>query len=186
MGDTRQDLQELFRVSTVVPEYDGCRDVHFEWFRTEPRPGFPYWLVIDGYDDDARTEGAIDELFTREEADALKSYLDTYPGLTTIARADLPYPNNIIGQGARAVGGGDDFYSLHRADGYPLAFKVAGYFNLRGCELVEAPGETFRPYLHVVSLDDDGRLDVHQETQLDVRAREDTPTPKELVDWFER
>ena len=39
-----------------------------------------------------------------------------------------------------AVGGGDDFYILHKEPQYPLPFKVEGYFDLVGCELVNGSG----------------------------------------------
>jgi hypothetical protein len=105
-------------------------------------------------------------------------------GAIVVENAHLPYPLNIIGTGAKAVGGGDDFYQLYKEDHYDLPFRVQGYFNLRGCELVDEPGETFRHYVHIVSTDEAGRVQIQKETQLEARAREDMPTPEQLESWF--
>jgi hypothetical protein len=47
----------------------------------------------------------------------------------------LPIANNTMGNGAIAVGGGDDFCMLHKEPEYSLPFKVEGYFDLHQCEL---------------------------------------------------
>jgi hypothetical protein len=180
---------DLYRVFTVVAKYHGCRNVNFAWFRTEPAGDRPYELLIDGYfPGDPYTEGAIDELFTHAEAAAIKAYLDKqhgHEGVTSIERAEVPIAGNVMPLGAIAVGGGDDFYMLDKEDEYSLPFRAWAYFNLTDCELVDEPGETFRHYLHVMSVDEDGGLDIHKETQLEARAREDTPTPEMLKHYMQ-
>lgn len=134
---------KLFTVETTTKECFGCKDVTFGWFyegsRTTRRP---YERLIEHYDpseENTYAEGCIDEFFTAVEAAALKSYLDREHGnqsVTTIKPVKLPIPNNAMGLGARAVGGGEDFYTLSEEQGYSLPFKVWGYFNLVGCELI--------------------------------------------------
>lgn len=142
---------KLFKVTTVVPEFDGCKDVEFIWFRSDVRPHGPqprpYADLIKNYDprqdDNARpgtsmsfyAEDYVESLFTEAEAKQLKAYIDR-----TIAEAQLPVPNNVIGVGAIPVGGGNDHYILHKEPQYSLSFEVMGYFDLRGCELVDGSG----------------------------------------------
>lgn len=57
--------------------------------------------------------------------------------LLPIEEEKLPIANNMMGLGAIAVGGGDDFYMLYNAPEYPLPFKVLGYFDLRECSLTD-------------------------------------------------
>jgi hypothetical protein len=132
---------ELFYVTTIVKQYHGCRDVPFVWFRNDPAEGRPYHELIRDYQPgDPYPESYIDELFTRDEANAVKAYLDREygdAGTNTITQVDLPAPNNIIGRGAIPVGGGDDFYMLDKTEGYPLPFSVWGYFDLVGCRLID-------------------------------------------------
>jgi hypothetical protein len=140
---------ELYRVTTIVKEFSGCKNVAFDWFRCERRAPRPYANLIENYDPSARyvyyPEGCIDEMFELDEAQALKDYIDQNygenKGITTIEKAELPIANNMMGIGAAAVGGGDDFYMLDKTPNYSLPFKVLGYFDLRGCELADQSGE---------------------------------------------
>jgi hypothetical protein len=170
----------LYRVATVKGRFDGCKNVKFHWFldkKTEPRP---YADLIADYDPKADfagyAEDCIDEMFTLEQAEALKKYLDSTFGdaATTIEKVTLPISNNCIGFGSYAVGGGDDFYLLTRAEGYPLPFKVWGYFDLIDCELADGSGETFRMYCLLASKDANGKIQVREETQEEARQREDS------------
>lgn len=136
---------KLFRVTTVVKEYDGRKDVAFHWFydgkRTPPRP---YAELVKNYDPTDRnasySEDCIDEMFTEDEANQLVAYLNRThgdDGPHIIEEEKLPIANNMMGLGAIAVGGGDDFYMLYNAPEYPLPFKVLGYFDLRECSLTD-------------------------------------------------
>src|SRR5262245_29969300 len=123
---------KLYKVSTVAYEYSDCKNVTFIWFRDCDVPAprelkRPYAKLIKDYDPYDQfavyQEAFIEELFTSIEANALKEYLDRDHGsaaTTTIKEVDLPAPNKIFPCRAMAVGGGDDFYSLHQEPKYSL------------------------------------------------------------------
>jgi hypothetical protein len=123
-------MMKLYEVSTVASEYHGCRDVKFIRFRERSgEPARPYSELIESYDPERNhyEEGAIEELFTFDEANALKEYLDREhgsQGVTKIEEAKLPCRQNVIGIGAMSVGGGDDFYTLKEEKAYSLPFDV--------------------------------------------------------------
>src|SRR5437868_13529119 len=95
------NVSELYNVRTVVAEFHGCRNVKVHWFRTDPRgDGFPYEHLIEGYSPgNPYQESAVDELFTRDEADVLKMYLDERhgdEGTTSIERVNLQFGRNNV------------------------------------------------------------------------------------------
>jgi hypothetical protein len=137
---------QLYQVTTIVNEYSGHKDVPFQWFvryggRIGEGPmsrfGVPYADLIDKYraeDKNFYAHDAVDERFTADEAAALKEYLDREhgdAGETAIKQVRLPIPHIIMGLGAIAVGGGCDFYMLHKEQGYSLPFKAEAYYGLR-------------------------------------------------------
>jgi hypothetical protein len=136
---------DLFSVCTTVEEFDGHRNVAFHWFRLDRKaPPSVYANAIldyDAYDAEVSyPEAAIDELFTREEAELLKAYLDQHHcgcGSTEIKTTNLPIPMNTMGDGAIPIGGGRDHYMLWKEPGYALRFKVEGFFDLRQCERID-------------------------------------------------
>jgi hypothetical protein len=74
----------------------------------------------------------VNEQFSREEAEALKKYLDRQPTTTTrIEAIELPVMPNVSGCRRLATGSGKDFLPLHRGKSYSLPFKVEGYFSVR-------------------------------------------------------
>jgi len=173
---------KLYRVRTTAKEFHGCRDVVFQWFRpphrTERARQRPYADLIKGYKprnwDAIYVEAYIEELFTWDEARQLKAYLDQHhgdQGDTVIKEVTLPVENNVMGFGARAVGGGDDFYRLSEEPEYSLPFKVLGYFNLVGCTLIDN-GDTYRHRLMIVRENDDDTIDARMETNPEAAARE--------------
>src|SRR5262249_8154204 len=92
-------------------------------------------------------EHYIEELFTADEAKQLKDYLDREhgaEGATTINEVDLPIANNVMGVGmivgVIGIGRGEYFYTLDEEPKYDLPFKVCGYLNLVGCELLDDSG----------------------------------------------
>lgn|SRR5215813_9082853 len=138
---------KLYTVTTIVKEYAGCRSVPFIWFRHRPeKPKRPYAELIENYKgegDHAYAEHHVEELFTAGEAKQLKDYLDREHGAegpTTIEEVRLPVPGNTMAVCARPVGGGDDFYRLCEEPEYSLPFKVWGYLDLVGCELLDGSG----------------------------------------------
>ena len=187
---------KLYSVRTTAKEYHGCRDVVFQWFRhampqgqrpyadliKDYEPGNRYAFCVEAYTeelswDEVRqlyAEAYIEELFTWDEARQLKAYLDQYhgdQGDTVIKEMALPVENNVMGFGARAVGGGDSFYMLSEEPEYSLPFKVLGYFNLVGCTLIDN-GDTYRHRLMIVRENDDDTIDARMETNPEAAARE--------------
>jgi hypothetical protein len=84
----------------------------------------------------------------------------------------LPIPNNMMGNGARAVGGGDDFYMLHQKPEYLLPFKVEGYFNLVGRELVDG-SDVYHRRLWRLSPDGTMRMQTNKEASHLYRSVDD-------------
>jgi hypothetical protein len=167
---------KLFNVGTTAKQYGGCKGVAFCWFRTEgPSEPRPYGELIENYEPgNVYAEGAIDEMFTEDEALLLKEYLDrtyTGAGVTVIEEQPLPIPNNTMGCGAIPVGDGNDFHMLDRNPEYSLPFKVWGYFDLRGCTLIDN-GDTYRHRLMTVRRNPDGTIDAHMKTNPEATARE--------------
>jgi hypothetical protein len=115
------EADDLYYVHTVVKEYAGCKDIKFSWFRNE-KSDRPYAELVKDHNPNeamaAYSELAVDELFTFDEANALKQYLDRHHGAedeTTIEKAEIPLANNVGGIGAIGVGGGDDFRPISTA-----------------------------------------------------------------------
>ena len=143
----------------------------FIWFYSSKRsqpPGY-YAQLIDDYDpsDDRSfcSENCIDEAFTADEARQLKEYLDREhgdAGTTTIREMSLPIPCHRAGWGAIAVGGGDDFYMLFEEAAYSLPFKVEGYFNLVGLELIDG-SDVYHHRLLVVFPNGEMRMQTNEE-----------------------
>jgi hypothetical protein len=183
-------MMKLYRVGTLVKEYRGCKDVAFDWFRVYNRSCKEiavefdelierYDELIEGYNprETGRlyAEDAIEEMFTETEATALKAYLDREhgdEGVTTIKEAKLPIGNNTMGVGAIAVGGGDDFYMLHKEPEYDLPFKAEGYYNLVGRDLIDGGG-IYRHRLLLVCADGTARMQTNKEAA----AMEDDAIP---------
>jgi hypothetical protein len=131
---------ELFHVSSVAPSLKGHRNVAIGWFvdkRQQPLD-LPYTSLIENYGGAASRyqEGALEELFTKAEAEALANYLREHydDNSVLIERAALPLPSNIIGLGACPAGGGPDFLLISENDDYRLPFEVWGYFDTRHAE----------------------------------------------------
>jgi hypothetical protein len=138
-------MSELYSVHSLVRDfaYEGreYEEVKVTWFVVErPAPLVPYETAIEDYaqmDAGARAFPAayLDELFSREEAAALKQYLDRRREVTTmIEPVELPVMANASGCRRLERGGGNDFLMLHREKGYALPFRVEGYFSVRFAE----------------------------------------------------
>jgi len=138
-------MNQLFSVHSQVRDftYQGTQyeEIKVTWFVVERKaPLASYESAIEDYaqlDDKARAfpEGYINEQFSRQEAEALKNYLDRRPGVTTtIDAVELPVMANASGCRRLERGGGNDFLILHREKRYPLPFKIEGYFSVRFAE----------------------------------------------------
>lgn len=138
-------MKELYSVHSLVRgfSYKGTtyEEVKVTWFVVERQaPLAPYEEAIQDYGQLAERDRAfprefIDEQFSRSEAEALKTYLDRRPGLATgIEPVELPVMANASGCRRLPRGEGSDFLLLHREKGYPLPFRVEGYFSVRFAE----------------------------------------------------
>ena len=134
---------ELFHVHSVAPKLAGHRDVRICWLvSSRPQPlGLSYADFVEGYNEADSwgrpyQEDAIDELFTRAEAEALASYLkEHYDDKTvTIEKAALPFPSNVVGLSVMPAGGAVDFLLIAKNKAYSLPFEVEGYFDTRSSE----------------------------------------------------
>jgi hypothetical protein len=166
---------KLYSVSTLVRQYHGCKDVPFIWFRsgveTRTRSRQTQYVdLIDNYDlSNGYAEMHVEELFNEGEAKQLKGFLDSVhgdDGPTTISEAQLPLQQNTMGVGAIAVGGGDDFYLLHKEPEYSLPFDGQGYFNLVGCDLLDGSG-VYHHRLFILFPDGRFRMQTNQEAAAD-------------------
>jgi hypothetical protein len=163
--ERRLTVIELFSIHTIVNEYSGHRDVKFTWFRSEDLevPLVPYAQAVRDYDpyDNQRAyaEGAVNELFSRDEAEALKAWLDQHhgdEGPTSIKKRDLPLNNNVMGVSGMPIGGGPDRYTLWREPNYTLPFKAEGFFDLRDHERIDRR-ENFAKFSSLLDVTQDGR-----------------------------
>lgn len=127
----------LYYASSTIDNFRGCDKVHVAWFHSgEHQPPAPYEQLVEGWgdmDDPSRAyaQSAVEDLFTADETEALRSHLKEYGTALNIEKAELPLPSEIMGCGAIPVGGPQGFLELHRGEGYPLPFEVAGYYDLR-------------------------------------------------------
>ena len=139
-------MSELFSVHSLARNflYDGKQyeEVKITWFVLERSgPLAPYEAVILDYGqlnekERAFPEEYVNEQFSREEAEALKNYLERRADTATrIEEIELPVSPNASGCRRLPRGGGNDFFILHRETAYPLPFKVEGYFSVRFAEL---------------------------------------------------
>jgi hypothetical protein len=170
---------KLYSVRSKVKEFSGCRDVVFNWFRSEkPAEQRPYAKLIANHNpsDDwaAYGEVYVDELFTEDEALQLKEYLDQNhreEATTEIRNQRLPIvPDVLIGFRGRAVGGGDGFYELFKEPQYSLPFKVEAYFDLVGRELVDG-SDVYHHRLLLVLPDGTVRVQTNEEAAAMERAK---------------
>jgi hypothetical protein len=153
-------IKELFYVTARITNLHGYKNVYVIWFVAErARPlfgpdgslGIPYERVITDYNatDESRhyCEGAVEELFTDDEAKAFVEFLrthrdDAYRQIEIVPHS-LPIARNQMGHGPLAVGGKSGFLRIGESDDYDLSFGVWGYYDLRigNCEFDETlPG----------------------------------------------
>jgi hypothetical protein len=136
---------ELFKVYSRVDDLHGYKNVCIAWFVVErDRPlfgaggalGCPYARGIVGYDpgDEYRhyCEGAVEELFTADEAQSLVEWLRDHrnDATATIEPAELPIPSSQMAVGAQPVGGETDFLTV---DGDMVCPERAGDRALQRC-----------------------------------------------------
>lgn len=118
------------------------------------QPPVPYAEAIEelapGTDPDAYQRMAVDELFTRKEAEALVLYLaGWYTGhCTGITEQPLPLGSDAMGLSAIPLGGGVDHMMPVIKRDYPLPFMVYGHYDLRRhWDEGDSPPDPFADYL---------------------------------------
>jgi hypothetical protein len=135
-------MQRLFKAHTVTDNFKGCKGVWIDWFvlsRDKPLD-LPYSELVEGHDDgsDAYFDSreAINELFTADEAQAFKAYIESTntPEMVIVEPARLPYSLNTMPIRAIPLGGPQDSLMIWKRDGYPLRFRVEGYFDIRSAQ----------------------------------------------------
>jgi hypothetical protein len=138
-------MTEIYSVHSLVRgfTYEGTtyEEVRVTWFVAGRQvPLAPYESAIMDYGqleekDRAFPEEYINEQFSRQEAEALKAHLARRPEVsTTIEAVELPVMANASGCRHLPRGNGNDFLGLFKEKGYPLPFKVEGYFSVRFAE----------------------------------------------------
>jgi hypothetical protein len=149
----------LYSVTSTIAEYDGHKDVVFNWFVKERQvPVFPFTeeeeevgrgfrlperlagVLVDlpdayTYEDFWCSECALNQMFTLDEAEMLVEYLRGHHGNEpAIHEQELPVECGRMYPLGIPVGGPQGHYRLDRTLGYPLSFEVWGYYDLRHAE----------------------------------------------------
>jgi len=134
---------ELYRVTSTInrfphngQRYDGVR---IQWFVANRKmPVVRYKTVIKDYDslsekDRIRPTELIKELFTLEEAQALRQYVrKVHRWNVEVAPFPLPIDTGYSGFRRYPVGDSSSFYELCNEKGYSLTFSVWGYYSVDG------------------------------------------------------
>jgi len=150
-GDVR-----LYTVASTIAEYDGHKDVVFNWFVKQHRePLYPFTdgLPMRGFELPRRLAGelvdlpdaytpedfwcsecALNRMFTLDEAEMLAEYLRGRGDDPAIHEEELPVECGRLDPLGIPTGGPQDHYRLDRTPGYPLNFEVWGYYDLRHAE----------------------------------------------------
>ncbi|MCE5315335.1 MAG: hypothetical protein ABFD49_06595 [Armatimonadota bacterium] len=159
-------MKKLYRIKTtgqmtaLTPCGEENTEVCVYWFRDKrDTPAFSYSEAIPGWDDMLsspdqskrnpeyadRLQAYVDQLFTREEVDTIKGYFLTANTLETVIE-EIELPVTDFDTPFRAIppapegGDGYGFIELYGTDGYPLPFKVCGFFDV----VYESPYERYQ------------------------------------------
>jgi hypothetical protein len=132
-------VDKLYRVRSTKDEFNGHRDVEITWIAMRYDPPLRYAKAIEGLSADVEAkesaQGAVDELFTREEAEKWVEYLHKHFDYqsTEIVEEPLPLDENITGYSYPHPGGEDLLRPVKAAVkevDYPFSFEVCGYYVL--------------------------------------------------------
>lgn len=133
------DAPRFYSVIVTIPEFHGCKNVEMTIVRYgRLRPVLPYIALIGeeyvGLDECERSglEDAVDELFTRKEANCVKDMIErAYGTPATLWERDL---RSNVGNYARSmppVGGGVGMTLMGAKQDPELPFLAAGCYDLR-------------------------------------------------------
>jgi hypothetical protein len=139
-GEDESHSPGLYHVYSVVDNFP-YRSVYYDnlkisWFMVgREEPQVPFEEVIVNYEKlslstRVHPENFIKELFTREEAELLKSYLDSpgkFSAVVEVCR--LPVSEHSRGYRDFPPAPGIDFFILPDRENYNLPFRVEGVFN---------------------------------------------------------
>lgn len=113
--------------------------VRFSWYRLDRTdPVAPFERLIAGFDRLTETvrRQAVEQVLrhlTEEEVWGLRTYLRERYGLEVIAE-EVPLPIEApTGPFDSPYGEVYEFLELSEQEGYPLPYKIWGYYSLRGC-----------------------------------------------------
>lgn len=139
-----KNMKTLYRVisRTAEIEWDGYvyDSLTFTWFVHDRcgRPGAAYDKLIEGYkiipsERRIYAECTLGELFTRDEADALTTYLERFPSFEELVEITLPlaepaFPLDLIPLVCGATT--HAFFNLGAEKDYDLGFDVVGLYDL--------------------------------------------------------
>jgi len=139
---------KLYQPRTIVPEFPHrgrlYKDVQITWLvQDRQEPIVLYEESIKGYrrlEDSNKfyAEQSLQELFTELELKQLQEYLllvhddtDCLVEVVSLPLASKSFPLSGI-----PVGSSSDWYELHREPEYALPFKVMGFFDVAGYEVI--------------------------------------------------
>jgi hypothetical protein len=134
--------QDRYYVTLKGEEYRGYKDVSFSLFRVD-MPEVLIANLLKPFDIDPKSEeniyiaSYVEQTFSLKYVTKLIEYFGKWEEMKiVITLADKP-ATNLMGVGAIPVGGLQDFYMFSSMEGYPLNFKVWGYYDLRQCKEIE-------------------------------------------------
>jgi len=133
-------MANLFRVHSLANNFSYHKKVYdsveISWFVVHRKTPFvSYVELIKNYGRELNRshyifENNIKELFTEEEANALKEYLLTkHRQECVIKSADLILEAYTLGYGDIVPDYGEGFYKLNEEDGYDLPFVAWGFYD---------------------------------------------------------
>ena len=124
-------VDKLYRVRSTKDQFKGHREVWIIWIAIREDPPLPYANAIQGLSPDVEAKPAerqaVDEFFTREEAEKWVDYLLKHCNYqsTEIIEEPLPLDENITGY--FYPHGGEKLLSPVKEGDYPFSFEVYGY-----------------------------------------------------------
>jgi hypothetical protein len=126
---------KLCRVRTTKEEFKGYHDVEITWIAMDRKePPVHYADAIEGLSADVEANGrqrdAVDELFTRDEAEAWAGYLRKHYDDKSVEIVEQLLPLGADIRGLSYPQGGPNLLRPVRENDYPFRFEVYGYYDL--------------------------------------------------------
>lgn len=137
---SEEDWSGFWEANLIADEYRGYKRVSFALFKQDQTEETSRARAIQaGITNQALLEdlyflSQIEEMFTAQEIEVLKEFFSLWEGVELEIKPAREPVKDGWGVGANAVGGPTDFYMFSEMEGYPLPFKVWGYYNLEFSE----------------------------------------------------